>query len=72
MVVGTAPGEEFQCATEAVETQVDGWVKEEAEFLDADAKDLREQEMASLVQQDEDGDAEDELQCFYQEYFPWL
>ena len=62
VVVGAAPREEFPTFP---------GVEEEAEFLYADFKEFGKEEVACFMEHDEEGEAEDELEGFDEEYFHW-
>lgn len=62
MVVGAAPREEFPTFPR---------VEEEAEFLYANFKEFGKEEVACFMEHDEEGEAEDELEGFDEEYFHW-
>ena len=62
MVVGAAPREEFPTFP---------GVEEEAEFLYANFKEFGKEEVACFMEHDEEGEAEDELEGFDEEYFHW-
>ena len=59
VVIGAAEGEELP---------IYPGVKEDAEFLDANAEELRKEEVAALVENDENHEAAEELHGFNQEY----
>ena len=63
MVVGAAPREEFPTFP---------GVEEEAEFLYANFKEFGKEKVACFMEHDEEGEAEDELEGFDEEYFHWL
>lgn len=62
MVVGAAPREEFPTFP---------GVEEEAEFLYANFEEFGKEEVACFMEHDEEGEAEDELEGFDEEYFHW-
>ena len=62
VVVGAAPREEFPTFP---------GVEEEAEFLYANFKEFGKEEVACFMEHDEEGEAEDELEGFDEEYFHW-
>ena len=62
VVVGAAPREEFPTFP---------GVEEEAEFLYANFEEFGKEEVACFMEHDEEGEAEDELEGFDEEYFHW-
>ena len=72
MIVRTMEGKEFKCTAELPETEIDTWVKEDAEFLDTDAEKFGKEEMSALVQQHKEHETEQQLGSFDQKYFHWM
>ena len=72
MIVRAVKGKQFKRTAELPETEIDTGVKEDAEFLDADAEEFSKEEMSALVQQHMEHETEQQLGGFNQKYFHWM